>query len=326
MKGLITIGITLIISTLIYGQYSSERMNLKGKVKELKLQTKKPSTSGWWDIENFIYQFDKHGNRVFYETFLLNSEGGKSTYIYDSNNQLIQEKYEDKGAAKTVIVHKYTYNDKKQLVKEEKESDSEMFQKTKDLKLYEYDANGNLIKKTEEGHFNNEVKTYTYDKNNKLIKEGSSKLKPNEGTVYEYDNRGNKIKMGIVPDNGGFMVYKYNNLNQLIEAIGYKGKNKSDDRTTYKYNEEGRITEEKHYNLYGYDDVERLTSITTWEYDQYQNITKEEKYLGGGTHISHAHYSYIYDSYGNWTQKKSFDNPHSKKPAEIQTRTFTYYE
>src|SRR5690606_14356452 len=127
----------------------------------------------------------------------------------------------------------YTYNDKGQLIKEEENSVSEIYQTSKDVRRYEYDTNGNLIKKIEEGDSTNEIQTYTYDKKNQLIKEETSRLdlykgkRLEVGTIYyEYDDRGNKIKVRNSLFSDGYAFYKYNNLNQLIEYFNYRKKNK----------------------------------------------------------------------------------------------------
>lgn len=306
--------VVLLFSNFNFAQSTWQSMDLKGKVKELKVEKKKPSYSGWWDIETYVVQFNPSGSEILFE-----SEDGKTTYTYDENKRLVQKKYEGKSWMKTVTVKTYSYDGNGRLVKEEL---NQVSANRKSAIFYEYDSNGNLIKKADE-YNHNEVVHYTYDKKNQLIKEVSSSSKGNHGTIYEYDNRGNLIKRSSL--GADYVVYKYNGSNQLMEELWYTEKNKLDYRCAYKYNNAGRITEKSLYSMFL--GGEMLTGQEFCEYDDHQNLTKEEKYLGDHRQrINYMHYTYSYDSHGNWTVKKSFDNERPKNPAVTETRTITYYE
>lgn len=304
--------VVLLFSNFNFAQSTWQSMDLKGKVKELKVEKKKPSYSGWWDIETHVVQFNPSGSEILFEW-----KDTKTTYTYDENKRLVQKKYEGKSWMKTVTVETYSYDGNGRLVKEEL---NQVSANRKSAIFYEYDNNGNLIKKVDE-YNDNEVVHYTYDKKNQLIKEVSSKR--NHGIIYEYDSRGNRIKKSGL--GAGYIVYKYNSNNQLVEELWYEENKKLDSRFTYKYNNAGRITEKSFYGMFL--GGERLTSQEFCEYDDHQNLTKEEKYLGDhGQRLKYMHYTYSYDNHGNWTVKKSFDNERPKNPAVTETRTITYYE
>jgi YD repeat-containing protein len=126
---------------------------------------------------------------------------------------------------------------------------------------YGYDTVGNLLTLTEPG---NMVTTYIHDAANRV----TSKTVPNGTTQYAYDNANNLVT--LTTNSGARRAYVYNNDNLATSETRYDAQNNVLVTFTYVYDETHNRTSETETRpnqsplttTYGYDDLNRNTSIT----------------------------------------------------------------
>ncbi len=179
--------------------------------------------------------------------------------------------------------------------------------------IYDYNARGNLIQKTENAGTNmEEVWTYAYDALGRLIQVVDAE---NGESSYTYDEVGNITS--ISDPNGGTSIYRYDSMSRLTESINAVGskhtymynaagllmeaKNARNQSTTYEYDDLGRIisaTDELGTISYTYDANGNVLTITdnegtiTREYDALNRVTKYTDARGNTV-------KYGYDTLGN---------------------------
>ena len=175
-----------------------------------------------------------HRELIYYQAYGSPSYKNPIKIINTNNIETIINRSKD-GLIENIkrgnITKYYKYNSNRLL--------SEYIEPETGSTLYDYDANGNLILKTNANnqviqnkynnrnklvaaHFNNEApsKYFSYDNNGNLI---SAKTQDNEW-VYKYDENNNLINAYFIYKDKSFnFEYKYNNLNYL-ESIIYPSK------------------------------------------------------------------------------------------------------
>ena len=120
----------------------------------------------------FQYTYDEKGRvheRIMYYGYALDNPAGKKELIYDEHGNNIIIRTYLLSIGKTVDM-RYVYNEKNQLIKSGYPSDEDPNKITTNIKTYEYDENGNLIKENsytdEPNPMLNGYVQYTYkDKN-----------------------------------------------------------------------------------------------------------------------------------------------------------------
>uniref|UniRef100_UPI0028E7F80A hypothetical protein n=1 Tax=Alloprevotella tannerae TaxID=76122 RepID=UPI0028E7F80A len=120
----------------------------------------------------FQYTYDEKGRvheRIMYYGYALDNPAGKKELIYDEHGNNIIIRTYLLSIGKTVDM-RYIYNEKNQLIKSGYPSDEDPNKITTNIKTYEYDENGNLIKENsytdEPNPMLNGYVQYTYkDKN-----------------------------------------------------------------------------------------------------------------------------------------------------------------
>lgn len=245
-------------------------LNLKGRVKSLS-ETRTFEIDPW-GIENKnifqmgFYIYNKKGNKIEERKFdAVNRTGNLTTIItseYDGNDNKIEQNYSNaEGTFREVIT--YSYNDKGHVNEEHVKSSDGRINYTIS---YKYDDKGNLLKE----YFVNpngklELKntfTYKYDDNNNLVE------KKHLNNFYKYDAKGNMIER-YDDENKSNTSYSYDDKGRmLIESTSY-------DKTIFKYNKKGNLTEEISLNLDG--SAEHKT-LYKYDYDNMDNWIKETKY------------------------------------------------
>ena len=96
----------------------------------------------------FQYTYDEKGRvheRIMYYGYALDNPAGKKELIYDEHGNNIIIRTYLLSIGKTVDM-RYIYNEKNQLIKSGYPSDEDPNKITTNIKTYEYDENGNLIK------------------------------------------------------------------------------------------------------------------------------------------------------------------------------------
>jgi YD repeat-containing protein len=193
---------------------------------------------------------------------------------------------------------------------------------------YKYDAVGNKIEENsyKSGDTLKLKNIYKYDDYGNKI-EGNSYM-PNDSIVgkrtYLYDKNGNKIEENeyykisnsIDGENQYTFDYSYNNLDEIIGSV-----HRSDDRLvwrwTFKYDSGGNRIERNDYN----PNNNQLFKWT-YRYDNHGNIIEEINEDPNDNSLYICNYKYIYDKFGNWTNRIKKDNQGSIRLSE---REIEYY-
>jgi hypothetical protein len=122
---------------------------------------------------------------------------GSELYILNEHRK-VKEMIELDADNNETAKHIYRYNDKGDQISEEQYIDNELYKK----ELFEYDINGNIIKRDE--------KEYSYDSH---IVES-----------YKYDNNNNQIHSSVI--NGGILIFEnkceYDDNNELLTEEFYE--------------------------------------------------------------------------------------------------------
>lgn len=166
-----------------------------------------------------------------------------------------------------------------------------------------------------------------YDKDGNML-ESASRDDSNtllSKNVYEYDERGNLTKHDVeTPDGNIFMsrINVYNEQNQLVERTDCIA-GMCQDKTTYKYTPEGKLSEESKFTK------DELTSKTVYTYDAKGNVVEKQvfdkdnalkqrvvsafdkndnevevKYFDKDGNVTKTEtYEFVYDKKNNWTKK-----------------------
>lgn len=148
------------------------------------------------DKWEFKYIYNDKGLLLLEEHYYDKIKSGNRTYIYDCNQKLIEENFMD--LYDSILMGK---------------------------ELYEYNIDGNLIKKTSHCVLENGY----YD-------------------VIEYDNKGKEISRKVYDSNDSLfsiLTYKYDDTLLIERSKKYGNKNRS--KTTFKYNMYNKLIEETYY-------------------------------------------------------------------------------
>ena len=305
MKKSTAILFALAVMNLALGQSDWEKMELKGKVKELKTITKNRKGDSWDKFSAYTatYLFSPSGYILSYEESYkpdYSTKAGfeaKESYEYNKNNQMVQKKvYEDEKEIDEVYT--YEYDKKGRLTKEIK---NDPFFNRNRITIYTYDRRGNLIKEKKD----DDEEIYKYNKNNQLIEHQADFFGQAMLYTYNYDERGNRTEERRFANQKRLFTifFKYDAANRLTEELTYDHNNKLVGKDEYKYNKEGRVIEKSKYG-----------SRTIYDYDQYQNVIRDNS----------LRYTYVYDNEKNWTDKKTFTKD-SPDPSTIEERIISYF-
>jgi YD repeat-containing protein len=139
--------------------------------------SKETLTDGSYGMKSYEW-FDKKGNT----TKSQSPDGNTTTYKYDAKGKLISIVSDGKNQG-VKINHKYSYNAKGQLLKEDRNADG-----NKSVNTYQYDSKGLLTKQISKGEWGGEkfetISTYEYNDKG-LVKKKISKSGEST-TTYEY--------------------------------------------------------------------------------------------------------------------------------------------
>lgn len=200
---------------------------------------------------------------------------------------------------------------------------------------YKYDNQINLVEKytIEPGNpvpLNKSVWEYDAKNNLKFLMYYNPGNTLSWKETYTYDNKGSLIEISGYEGDGTFSnkrICKYDK-GKKIENCDYDPNGKIKGKTTYKYDEKNRLTEESRFNLNGdlfykfttqygeYGHIsetslsylnmpyEYLNNLTIKKFDKQGKITEELKYEQNGQIIYKEIFEYpVYDTKDNWLTK-----------------------
>jgi hypothetical protein len=218
-------------------------------------------------------------------------------YNFDQNGKTIQlEIYNPDGSSQFTDQYSYEYDDNGAPVKR-----FSYFNGTLEgVYLYQYDDNGNLLEIDKVNEDESLQTTVSYRYNDAGYVTGEYSYASGYliyGHTYEYDGKGNKIED------------KFNN---------YSGNH--DSKTTYGYDDTGKIIEQTDYAYAGGLLFHSEKYIYT--YDDKGNVTKAITTYVEEERTTTATYQYTYDEHDNWVQMIMFSG---HKPVSLIERTLEYY-
>ena len=245
------------------------------------------------------FEYNHRGDitRHCYETNMLCSDFYPikvCTYKYNSRGKLIEVYSDATWNYDSKIHNTYTYNSKGQLIRSVYSSAGhDVFEN--DTLHYKYNSQGELIETygshyTESGDFYRSITKY------------DSVGRVSEEIAYEYDYWDETLLRNI-----NYHTYQYDTTGRLIsetttnypyvDSLGTISKRPvKGDRSEYKYDANGNITERAHYNADGtlmeYCSRHHEAPKTTYEYDTRGNKTKECVYSSDGSLQTKTTYEY----------------------------------
>jgi YD repeat-containing protein len=151
-----------------------------------------------------------------------------------------------------------------------------------DMKEYEYDASGNLIKETYTSGDQSIVreKTSEYDAKNRLIRRSTkSGDEFSHEELYTYDSNGNLISMISYNADGSLRskeLYCYDIAGRLLE-IQF-----NPDDIEHRYRHVYEYKSDREYSMSIYDESEQLSSVYEYTIDHVGNVLKSTHILQDG--------------------------------------------
>jgi len=270
-------------------------------------------------ITSYTYQYDNAGNR------LVKLEPNiKTSYTYDALyrlTQVLDTKLKDKGKEKEHSSELYTYDALGNRLASLK--DTYTYNLANQLLsaknyTYEYDKNGNLIKKIEiddDGQL--KTSTFTYDYENRLTQVFIQEEDETKIVTFAYDPFGRRIKKTVqeqgetAEKESTTITYVYDHEDIILE---YSTKQ-----------EDGEAKEEitRYIHGPGIDEpisIEQNNKIYYYHYDGLGSVTVLTDQNGKVIEI------YSYDSFGNLKrQGNKVKNPFTYTAREFDTETGLYY-
>lgn len=254
----------------------------------------------------FVYTYDKKGNMLSLE---LAAGGSRVSYCYDALDRLIGATSSDAGRNEAYsydplgnrltgpdTTTKYTYGPANELI-------------TRSGTNYQYDANGNLVSKTDgTSRF-----TYEYDYENHLVKVTKADGSSATAITFKYDPLGRRIEKAVSSGNAiKVKRYLYDGENVLYECdinnsiiAGYLHNVGIDNPLAMMDNANGE------YYLYHKDIFGSITGVT--DYIMLNAVRK----------------GYTYDSFGNIVSEKgsylNFNQPYTYRGREWDPEIGLYY-
>jgi len=190
-------------------------------------------------VNSFVYTYDAVGNRR-----TMTDLSGIHEYEYDKIYQLI------KAIHPAMPKEQYKYDAAGNRLNKDVDADNRLLEDNGFT--YEYDNNGNIIRKTNKK--TGETKTFSYDWENRLIRVES----PDKVIHYRYDPFGQRIEMEV---NGKVSRYVYDIANINLE-YGPKGNIKSRFVHSLGIDEPLLLVRGKHKYYYHADGLGSITDLT----------------------------------------------------------------
>lgn len=233
-------------------------------------------TGGGSIIDSFSYTYDPIGNRLS----VVRPEE-KLSYSYDALDRLIEAtptKFQGKDKTQDHKAEEFSYDPIGNRLTGPESKDTYIYnagnQLVSDRKnQYDYDRNGNLIKKTEiDDDGSNKTWTYVYDFENRLVKVIKQEVGETKTITFKYDPFGRRIEKKVEEVESGktetkTFTYVYDNEDIIIESLTRTEDGKTKTETTRYLHGPGidepleieRKSETYHYHADGLGSIIALT-------------------------------------------------------------------
>lgn len=209
--------------------------------------------------------------------------GGEETAESEAENEAVSE---EKGVDVLLLYTRYYFDD------------GTLAESTENV----YDEKGVLTESIVSSYGEESRCGYKYDENGnrtECIIYGEDNETIESRTEYKYDENGNEIEIIYYWGNeiSGHWEQDYDDNGNQIECRTYSSTGELEEKTEYKYDENGVLTEKVQHN-------ERLSINYTNKYDSHGNITESINYKQGTGEIETTEINeYDYDTYGNMTKR-----------------------
>ncbi len=220
----------------------------------------------------------------FYEDIDMDLSS-ETTYTYDANGRLLEERTTDAQGGETLFVYKYDANGT--LIYESFDSSTNFMDGTPEHYVYTYDSQGRLLTgKTESYYTGMTFDEYTYDAAGNILTYHTGNDLYQYYYQYTYDAKGNMIVEDL--DNGRIVYnYEYNDVGQVVHYY-VAPLTELSHQCFYTYDAKGNLISERFGDdYYGY-------STFTYTYDEHNNVLTQTS--DGVLALS---YEYKYDAAGN---------------------------
>ena len=291
------------------------------------------------DARNKVTQFDHNSQGDVIST--IDPEGNESTATYDINSFMETATTPRGNELGATAAHFTTTYERDEAGRPTKITDG-----FGEFSTLVYDAKGNLTDVTDRDGRHTEYE-YTYDVADQLTDVTYSSGTP--GAVeFEYDADGRRVEMS---DDTGTTTFDYDSLGRLVET-----ENGAGQTTGYTYDIADRITDIDYPNALtpydtvghtgrspvttgtvqrGYDDANRLTSVTDWltntidfGYDEDSNLTSIDRPNGVDTDYNYDRNGVLTgitgDPGGAWSYARSHDGLLNSRTRSSITDNFSY--
>ncbi len=259
-------------------EYYSRIQNPAGKIKEV-----------WYNDKGETKRVDNNGR-----TIQKISQESRTNAIIDEAKNTTNKEYDERDNLKKV-----TYSDASTVLYEY----DLRFNKVKTMQdqlgritQYEYDANGNLITKTQAPNTENEqVTSYTHDAMGRVltVTTHADTLTSEAVTTFVYDENGNLASI-TDPEENTTLFTSYDIMGNLLEKIDAR-----DKTWVYEYDAKGRLKSATnpltHKTSYEYDGIDNRTAMITpdlkrfeYEYDEKGNLVKTTDPLSNITRLEYS--------------------------------------
>jgi RHS repeat-associated protein len=244
------------------------------------------------------YSYDANGDLISYR----DSENNTTTFTYNSSHYLlaindprglqpIRNEYDDEGR---LLSHTDAFGKKLTYTHNLGTRQETVTDRVGNLTLYEYDANGNVVRSVDPA---GGVKVFTYDANDNLL---SDTNELGQTVTYTYDAQDNRTS--VTDALGNTTRYTYNSLSKPLtttDPLGHLITNTYDASGVNLLSTRDPLG---NVNSYTYDAstgqaatmTDALGGVTRYEYDASGNLSKETNALGVAT-------AHSYDANGNQT-------------------------
>ncbi len=243
-----------------------------------------------------IFKYNTSNSRIFDSTVNVEnpfSSDNRNNYVYDENNRLISQLYEEKNL--------YTSN----------------FEKKNQYDYTYFDNTNNIKNSVTTDYFNNTIWIFesNHNESGKPLETDAKSFNGNEWvhehkTLYEYNDYGKLIKLTFIPYNqqnlahGYIYNYYYNSINMVDSSVAFMSTNDGQwlkyYKVTYNYDLDYNILQILREHLPGTSVVESY--MQEYFYDSHQNMIQEiqsRKSLGSNDWFNLKRKDYIYDEFNN---------------------------
>lgn len=221
--------------------------------------------------------YNKKG-QIIKEIHLKDSKKDSSYFVYKKKLLIGEHDYQ-----KSFSVQ-YFYNSKKKLIRKETiRIKKDSGDTTKYFKFY--DDNGRMVKDSTFSQSYISSKTWQFDKNGRLIVATSLLYKAPKTMTVDY-------RQSATPNISNVSVNSTDDRNSRIE---------------YEYNQKGQLVRMTNYFIDG-----KIRKEYQYEYNDHNLVTREIFRGNEEHHHADTKFEYIYDSYGNWILRYSFDVENSE--------------